>query len=89
MVSLCVTIIVGTSNNFTIVRLPNQRSKQKLLQFGWFAPDFTPKMSLAWAIPKQGDRFHSIMLEGSAVNTRSNGGMKEHVGYCPGLYQSV
>ena len=64
---LVVTIIVDTSNDFIIVRLPMQRMEQKLLQFGWAAPDFTPKMSLAWAIPNQGDGFHSILLKGSAV----------------------
>ena len=58
-----VTIIVGTSNNFITMRLPMQRREQKLLRFGWSAPDFTPKMSLAWAIPNLGDGFHSEMLQ--------------------------
>ena len=60
---LFVTIFVGTSNNFIIVRLPTQRREQKLLGFGWSEPDFTSKMCLAWAIPKQGDGFHSILSE--------------------------
>ena len=71
---LVATIIVGTSNNFMIMRLPTQRREQKLLQFGWSAPDFTLKMSSTWAIPNQGDRFRSIVSKGSAVETRSNSG---------------
>ena len=58
---LVVIIIAGTFNGFMIVRLPMQRREQKLLQFGWSAPEFSLKMSLAWAIPNQGDGFHSIV----------------------------
>ncbi len=50
-------MILRTSNNFIIVRLPMQSSEQKLLQFDWLAPDFDPKMCLARAIPKEGTGF--------------------------------
>jgi hypothetical protein len=80
-VSLCITIIVGASNSFTIVRLPIHSSEQKLLQFGWLAPDFDPQMYLARPYRKRG-QVSQYPVEMQCCGNKVDGGKKEHNGYC-------
>ena len=65
-----------------------QSSEQKLLQFGWLAPDFDLKMCLAKAIPKERTGF-TVLCRRQCCGNEVDGGTKEHDGYCRGRYQSV
>ena len=85
---LCITIIVSSSDNFIIVRLPMQSSEQKLLRFGWLAPDFDPKMCLARPYQNRG-QVSQYRVRRQCCGNEVDGGTKEHNGYCRGRYQSV
>ena len=65
-----------------------QSSEQKLLQFGWLAPDFDPKMYLARPYQNKG-QVSQYRVRRKCCENEVDGGTKEHNGYCRGRYQSV